>query len=83
MGKAIKDLAKKTGVPMPTKGQIVEHGLRHRALIGLKEHGVCDFETKLAFHHESDEAHLMYPESELKMREQKYAAQMMNYKMSC
>jgi hypothetical protein len=80
MGKAIKDLAKKTGVPMPTKGQMGAHGLRHRALTGHKEHGVCDFETKLAFRHESDEAHLMYPESELKMGEHKYAAQMLNGK---
>jgi hypothetical protein len=40
------------------------HGLHHRALTGLKEHGVCDFETKLAFRHESDKAHFMYPQSE-------------------
>jgi hypothetical protein len=63
---------------MPTKGQMGAHSLRHRALTGLKEHGVCNFETKLAFPQEMDEAHVVYPESELIMREQKYAAQMLN-----
>jgi hypothetical protein len=80
MGKAIKYLTNKTGVPMPTKGQMGAHGIRHRALTGLKKHDVFDFETKLDFRHESDEANLMYPESKLRMREQKYAAQMLNGK---
>jgi hypothetical protein len=80
MGKSTKYLANKTGFPMPTKGQMGAHGLRHGALTGLKEHGVCDFKTKLTFHHESDKAHLMYPESELKMQKQKYAAQMLKGK---
>jgi hypothetical protein len=78
MGKSIKELANKTGFPMQTKGQIGAHGICHRDLTGLKECGVCDFETKLAFRHKSDEAHLMYPESKLKMREQKYAALVLN-----
>jgi hypothetical protein len=78
MGKSIKELANQTGVPMPTKRQMGAHFLRCRALTGLKEHGVCDFKTRLTFCHESDEAHLMYPESELKMHDQKYAAQMLN-----
>jgi hypothetical protein len=81
MRKRLKTLTEKTGIPLPNKGSFGAHVFRQRALTGLKEKGVSDFETRLAFRHETETAHNMYPESELKMREQKYTAQMLNSKI--
>jgi hypothetical protein len=81
MRKRLKTLAEKTGIPLPNKGSFGAHGFRHRALTDVKEKGACDFETRLAFRHDTATAHNMYPYSELKMREQNYTAQMLNSKI--
>jgi hypothetical protein len=80
--KKAKNTCRKTGIPLPNKGSFGAHGFRHRALTDLKEKGVCDFETRLAFRHETATAHNMYPESELKMREQKYTTHILNSKIA-
>jgi hypothetical protein len=79
--KNLNILTEKTGIPLPNKGSFSAHGFRQRALTDLKVKGVCDFETLLAFRHGTSTAHNMYPESELKMRDQKYNAQMLSSKI--